>query len=269
VRQLLEVGRAAPVEGLRVEAALSRAEAEEVSARARLRVAGLDLARLTGVPPEELEVRTLRSPDPGDGEVPPREAVLARALEASPEVAYARRQAEVARAAFLEARSAWLPRLEAGGTYSEFGTLDGGFQGEWRASLQLSYSLFTGGARAGATRRAEARARGAREAVRETELAVSSGVDRALAALEEALARVEALEKAVARSEEVARIERLALQEGAGVQTDYLAAEAALFQARALLSEARHGVVMARLQVARATGDLTLEWIEEHLEARR
>jgi outer membrane protein TolC len=105
--------------------------------------------------------------------------------------------------------------------------------------------------------------------VRLAELEVEEKVDDALAALAEAGARREALELGLSQSREVARIEALALEAGAGVQTDYLKAQADLFRVRAALVQARHGEILARLQLARVMGELTQEWIQEHLEVAR
>ena len=53
---------------------------------------------------------------------------------------------------------------------------------------------------------------------------------------------------------------------GSGTQTDYLDAEADLVNARANLVEAQHGEIAARVELARLTGHLDLEWIARHLE---
>jgi outer membrane protein TolC len=100
-------------------------------------------------------------------------------------------------------------------------------------------------------------------------MAVEEGVEEALAAMVETRARREALERAAAQAEEVARIEAMALEVGAGVQTDFLRAQAELFQSRAALAQARHGEVLAGLQLARVTGELTLSWIQENTEVGR
>jgi outer membrane protein TolC len=65
----------------------------------------------------------------------------------------------------------------------------------------------------------------------------------------------------------VARIEALAREVGSGTQTDYLNAEADLVSARARLAEAEHAEIAARLELARVTGVLSLEWLVRHLEA--
>jgi len=91
-------------------------------------------------------------------------------------------------------------------------------------------------------------------------------VDRSLAALREAHARVAALQTAVDQSAEVARIERLSLEVGAGTQTDYLTAEANLLSTRAGLIEARHAEISARVDLARITGELSRDWPARTLE---
>jgi len=95
---------------------------------------------------------------------------------------------------------------------------------------------------------------------------VAQGVDRALAAVREAHARVAALGSAAEQSAEVARIERLSLEVGSGTQTDYLDAEANLLRARASLIEARHAEIAARIELARVTGELSLAWLALNLE---
>ena len=112
---------------------------------------------------------------------------------------------------------------------------------------------------------AEALREASREGVRLAELRAAAGVDRALAAWEEAEARSSSLRVAVDRSTEVARIERLRLDTGTGVQSDYLQSEAALLSLRAALSEAEHGAVLARIQLAKAVGELDESWLTENL----
>jgi outer membrane protein TolC len=98
---------------------------------------------------------------------------------------------------------------------------------------QASYPLFSGGARARAWSGRRRSAGGAQAELGLVVREVEDAVDGALAAYRSALSRARALEAAVAQSAEVARIEALALEVGAGVQTDYLRAEAELLAARA------------------------------------
>ena len=266
---ILEEGRAARVDLLRVEAALSRAEADRVSARARLDLAVRELRRLTGLGASELQSGSPLPIRLSRAILLDRTQALTRAQRGSPPLEAARRNVLAAEAGRSEAKASRLPNLQVGARYADYGTIEGDFSGEWQATFQLSYPVFTGGRRTNVIRRAAAEERRATEALRLVELQMESGIDHALAAVQEAGALKEALAAAAEQSEEVARIEHLALEAGAGVQTDYLTAEAELFRARAALTQARHGEIAAAVQLARAMGDLSVTWLEQNLEIVR
>lgn len=269
VQLFLEEGKAARVDLLRVEAALQRVKAQEISAASDLELARGRLARLTGLEAGEVRQMTLVPVSPISGPTPALESSTSAALEANPELARIRQELTGAQAGIREATSAWFPTVEANGRYADFGTLDGGHVQEWQGSLQISYPLFTGGAREGERERARAEARRVAETVRLAELEIEDRVEESLARLSEARALREALELAVRQSAEVARIEALALEAGAGVQTDFLGAQAELFQAQASLAQARQGEIMAWIQLARVRGELSLQWIQETMEMDR
>jgi outer membrane protein TolC len=116
---------------------------------------------------------------------------------------------------------------------------------------------------------AEAERDTAAERLRLSRLEVRGELDRALAAVDETRARVEALQGAAVQYAEVARVEKLRLDTGVGMQTEYLDAESKLLDARAALVESEHSVVVARIEVARITGELGVAWIQTMLEAGR
>ena len=269
VQAFLAEGKAARVDLLRVQAALSRSEATAISLRSNLDVARGRLARLTGLPSEDLRGRRLMPVYFTSDRTNSRSVALEKATDASPELAFARHQLTGASAGVREAKANWFPQLQAAGSYFEYGALGEGHTFEWQGSVQLSYPLFTGGARKGGMERANAQERQASEALRRTELAVEEGVEEALAALVEARAVSGALERGVTQAEEVARIEALALEVGSGVQTDFLTAQAELFQSRAALAQARHGEVLAGIQLVRTTGELDLDWLRDNMEVVR
>jgi outer membrane protein TolC len=126
--------------------------------------------------------------------------------------------------------------------------------------------LFTGFARSRAVGGASARAAAAQEQLRLTRLQGADAIDRTLTAVRESHARAAAVATAVQHLEEVARIEQLALAEGAGTQTDFLRADADLRGARASLVQARHAEILARIQLARTTGTLSVDWLAHTLE---
>lgn len=196
-----------------------------------------------------------------------RAPLLERALAANPELTRLRRQVAAAEATRAEARSLWFPTFQAVGRYAEYASALGREQGEWQGGLQLSFPLFTGGARQAAGARADAEIRSARAQLALARLTIAAALDRAVAAVETEQARAEALHAATIQAAEVVRIERLALDAGAGVQTDYLAAEAELLRVRAARSAARAAELGARVELARITGELSMEWLEHNLES--
>jgi TolC family type I secretion outer membrane protein len=262
-------GKAAHVDVLSVEAQVSRARADEVATRTQLVVAEQDLARLTGLPVTATRAANLLGLRLADTSVAGRDALVAQALSASPDVSQARRGAEAAEAGAGAARAALFPQLQLSAAYVENGRAFAAYRPWWNAGLQVSYPIFAGGALRATARENEANARAAREQLRAAEQAAEQGVDAALASVSAARASVQALETAVAQSAEVERIRQLTLQVGSGTETDYLQAEAALLSNRASLVQARHAEMGARVELARVTGQLTTEWLGRVLESAR
>ncbi|HWO89956.1 MAG TPA: TolC family protein [Gemmatimonadales bacterium] len=260
VRQLLAEGKAARIEVLRVDAEAARARSDSIATASQLEVAERELATLTGM--ERVRAAALDPVPIRDTAVPEpdRAELLERAAAFSPELAEARIRLSSARAAEAAARAARLPELRLTAGIVDRGRASGNFQAEWQAGLGVSYALWTGGGRASQIRRAAAETRAAAEQVRLAEQSLEQSLDRALAALREARARVVALRAAAEQSEEVARIERTALEIGTATQNEYLEAEANLLRTRAQLIEARNGELVALVELARLTGELDPEW---------
>lgn len=267
VDQLLTEGQAAQVELLRVDAALAEAEAQQVATRTRLDLAERELARLVGVAPGASRFERLFPVRLSGRATPEDRAVLAeRAKANNPELERSRQNVQAAEASHRVAKAAWIPAVNLGGAYQLFSSDAWNTATEWNVGIAVSYPLFTGGARSNAVGRAGAEARLAREESRLAELGVEEGVDRALNAALETRALVSALRRAVQLQTEVARIEQLSLDAGAGTQTDYLRAEAELARARSLLVEAEHAEIAARVELARVAGELTTEWLNRNVE---
>jgi len=274
VHRLLAAGRAARVDVLRMEATVSRARADREGTAANLEVAERDLAQLADVPVERARAETLEPLHLRDSTATPnRNALLARARAANPELLQALRGADAGRAQLAAARATRFPELRLQGSYVDRGMASAGWppvaalKGEWQAGIQLSYPLFTGGQRASAIRRADADARLRAEQARAAALQLEQSVDRALGIAREGHARMLALTTAVAQFDEVVRIRRLALETGSGTQTDYLDAETDLLRARAGLVDARHAEIAAHIEMARVAGELTPDWLAAALAA--
>jgi outer membrane protein len=267
---LLTEGRAARVELSRVDAALAQAEAERVASEARLKLAERELARLIEVEPGETRVDNLRSVRLRDQALSEEWAEWLEAAKASsPELERAERSVDSADAEWRVARAARIPEVGVLAAYQGFGSTNGGGSLEWSAGVGLTYPIFTGGARTNAILEAEARLRQAREKLRVIELDIQKGIDWALTVAVETRALAEAVDETVHHQSEVARIEQLSLEAGAGLQSDYLRAEADLADARSALVVARHQEIAAWIELARVAGVLLPDWMERHLEGVR
>jgi outer membrane protein len=260
-RRELDAGTAAEVDVLRASATLQEARAEAVRAAASLDLAERTLARLMSVDASLVSQAELV-------DLAARDDAAGGDVERSSEVQRATRAVTAAEARLAEERGGRFPSLEATAGVLEYGTAFGDYSFEWQAGLQLSWPVFTGGARSAQRRRAAAELTAAERDLEATRLRVAQAADAARTSVLEAAARAEALELAVAQWQEVARIEALALETGSGVQGDLLRAQAGLFLARAGHATARYDAILARARLARAEGRLDGGWMIESLEAR-
>ncbi len=269
VDRALAEGRAARLQVLQVAAALAQARAEEVAAAGKLEVARNELARVMGLESWTEELGSLGEVKIRRAALPDVEELRRRVRQSNPELLAALHRVQAARSSRAFALAQWLPQLDVVGGYLGFGSGQGDFLAEWQFGARLSYPLFSGGARAAAVRRAGYEVAAA-EAVRgEVEERLMDALDRAVAAYREAEARVAAGETAVVQFEELKRIERLRLETGVGTELDFLRAEADLRRAQAAWLEARHALLLSRIQLARLTGELDLGWLAENLEEVR
>lgn len=263
---MLAAGKSPEVERLRAEAALAGAEADRTRAASALDSAERDLARLLGAGVEETRAGALAPFFSPPAAPAPRPELHARALAASPAVEQARRQSAAADAARALARTAYFPDIKLVGALQEFAAAGVDPVADWNAGVQISIPLWDGGMTEARVARAAAATDTAKGVLAQAELDAREAVDRALATLAESEARAMALERAAARLAEVARIQQLLLEVGSGTQTDYLAAESELASARARFAEAETSARLARVELARATGELSPEWLRRNLE---
>lgn len=263
VTRLVTEGEAAEVELLRVQAALAQAEADRISAATRLGVARSGLARAIGIPALPDTLRPVRLTARA---VPARDALRAAVEQHNPRLIEAEHAVERARMTRRAAVAAWFPQLDALGGLYAYGSGAGGFTTEWQAGVRLSYPLFSGGARSGAVTRAGALATAAEAHYALAALQAEDALDRALGAVDDAAARADAAQTVVIHLTDVARIELLSLQSGAGTEVEYLRAEADVRRARAQLAEVRAAEINARVALANLTGDLSLDWLAQAVE---
>ena len=252
----VDAGTAAEVELLRASVALRDAEATRTSTSGAVLLAERTLARVIGTTPDHVASASLAPADALRLEVQAGDGTTAH-----PMVVQARERGDAARARADTERGPRWPRLDLTAGINQFGTLDLAPIFEWQAGIALSWEIFSGGSRSASIRRAQADLRAAESEIASVELEIATAADAAQTSMEAADARVDALTASVGQWEELVRIERLALEAGAGTQRDLLDAEAGLYQARAGLVEARAEAFLARVRLADAAGRLDRNWI--------
>jgi outer membrane protein TolC len=267
VRLLDQAGKVPAVETYRAEAARAAAEADRSIAAADLDAAERELARLTRLPPDEVSAANLIPPSPSMPSVDDRRAVESAALQRSVPVRRATLRADAQRAAVASAQASRKPTVNLAGSVLEFGDGDGDFTFEWNAGMQMRFSVLDGGAARARIARATAALHAAEAQIDAARDDVLRSLDRAFNDLEQATAAAGSLERAEAQFAEVARVERLRLDHGAGTQAEYLRAESDLTAARAALSRARHRQLLAQVDLARIGGNLDPQWIDVHFRS--
>ncbi|MDQ8154622.1 MAG: TolC family protein [Gemmatimonadota bacterium] len=272
-RDRFAAGKSARVDTLRAASELTGAIADRVNSAATVEMAEHDLARLIGAAPGSLRNASLA----------PVRLVSVRAAKATAaaqaadartsgnpqgnaDVMAAARRADAATASVGSAKAARLPQFNATTALVDRSNITGRWQSEWQVGVGVSWPVFTGGARESAIARAQATARAAQEQLRLARLNADQQVDEAQAAFAAASARAAALDAAVQQAAEVARITALARDVGEGTQTEYLLAESLLYRVRSSLVQARHAMIGARVELARAQGELTRHWMTISLE---
>lgn len=260
-RQAVDAGSSPRIELLRASAALQEARAELASVSSRAAVAERTLARLMGLHPTGLADRPMAGVEATDGFAEPPVAPSPH-----PVVVEAMARERAAEHRLDGERAGRLPQVHLDAALMDYGTWTGDHVAEWQAGVAVSWPLFTGGARGAAIRRAEAELAAARHETAGVRRDLEIQADGARASVTEADARASALAASVSQWAEVARIEGLAMETGAGVQSDLLLAQASLYRARAGWAEARHARVLARVRLARAQGALDVHWLASRLE---
>jgi outer membrane protein TolC len=270
--QLVNEGKAARVDRLRIDAEAQRARADRIASASELDAAEHDLAQVTEWPITSVRaarLSALRLSDTAwaaDMTGSLEGALIARAQGASSDVRELQARAHAAGANLDAVKAARFPEVRLSGAYVDRGAWSGDHAAEWQGAVALSYPFYSGGTREATIRRTAADERAASAQLRNARMDVERSVAQALASLREAHARAAALESAVEQSTEVTRIERLSIDVGSRTQTEYLDAEANLVRVRASLTEARHAEIAARVELARILGELSADWLARTVE---
>ncbi|HSD22013.1 MAG TPA: TolC family protein [Anaeromyxobacter sp.] len=245
-------GTAAPLDALRARTEQVRREGDLVRARAELERARLALGILLGrETPVRVVVPALAQPGPPEE----REALVAGALTARPELAAQRAQVDAAQALVRGAWARLAPQLSAGASiFRADVAYPTGEKDGWRATVDLSWPLYDGGLRYGKRREAEAQRAFASAAAEAQRLAIVQEVQDGLRDVAVAAEQLRLAETQRRLADDAAASARRSYDAGVASSLDVIDANDRLYAADVLLADARARAAQSRIALDRASG---------------
>ncbi len=257
-RLRLEVGRAAPVDGMKIDVRLAAIE-QQLSAVKGDRMALLaHLAQFMGMDGTQDRPFDVRGRLVADTTVlPDLKAAREIAEKQRPELISARLDLEREEQEINVARSTMLPHVEGFGTYGlrSAVTYDEAHEGAWAAGFQATLPLYHGGAIRAKIRQAKIRKQQAQERLLAIRLQIRTDLEQALARLADSLERMEVNRKNITMSRETFRIEQAKNEDGKSSINDLLDAQSAMLLAEVAHSQSVIDYLLAGIQWRRGVGD--------------
>lgn len=247
-RTRLEVGTVTTSDVLRAEIETGNAELAVVDANSQLRRTALELGRNIGV---AAEVRPALDSLPSHApELPPTQALVARALRSAPSVLAEDATVKSRKADRYAALTPYLPSLRVNGGYEWFSFDFPPRDESWSLRLVASLPLFNQFQREAALSRASAAERVAEAAARDARLAVRVEVETAVQTIAAAERRVEISGRSLELATEDLRVQEERYQIGASTIVDLQTSQVALTEAEVAAVTARQalGSAVARLE---------------------
>ncbi len=251
--QRVRLGRAAPLDVLRLEARLSAVESQLTAARSDLDRTAETLKALLALPSETaLEAAGELTPD----ETPwSRVAARNSALSKRPDLLALRREVDAQRERIGVAVARAGPTVDASVFYGA-ATGEDATSNDAKFRLNFRLPLYSGGVLSAKQRREEARLRALEAKLEAVERRALAEVERAAIELSSTKARLDAGRRAVAQAEEALRVESQKFREGRGTSNDLLLAEEVLVRARTELAAAVSDSRIAFAALQFASGEL-------------
>ena len=252
-QEQVNLGRAAKLDVLRLEARLSQAQSGLAVARNKLGRTGATLKALIAVPPEfQLKVGGDLTPAQPSYDF---ETARTLALAMRPDLVVLHQQIEAQRQRVGIARSRQLPKLDASAVYG-FATGEDKTGQDAKFLLNLRIPLYTGDVLPARKRKAIARLRQLETRLIAAERTVLAEVERAVIDVASAQARMTAGWESITQADETLRVEREKFQQGRGTGNDLLLAEEVLLRARTQYAAAVADSQIATASLRLAAGDI-------------
>lgn len=255
-RRRLQLGRAAPVEVMKMDTQVADqryalTHTRQARLRARQQLAAL-LGDDPGAPPEVSGRLSTEVNIPEATGADDQKLVAAR-----PDLQKAARQIELTDNKIKLENGGNLPDISLVGDYGRrAGSGMNDHEEVWSAGVNLTFNLFAGGSISARVRQAEKQRETARQEYRNLKLQALTEVHQARTRIAEARSKLKMADQAIASARETYRIEELKYKTGAGTITDSLLAQAAWFQAEALKADALYELNTAAVDLELALGTI-------------
>jgi len=253
IQEQVNIGRAARIESLRLDARMSEAETQLAVARnAKRKIAATLKALLTLPPAAQLEVVGRLAPANPTMDM---DTLKITALALRPDILALESEVEAQKSRIEIAQARRGPTLDAsarvGGVSGESNT-----EIESRFMLSLRIPLYSGGILEARKRQAVSRLGALRARFAAVKRRALAEVERAQIELSSVKTRLDAASRAVALADEAVRVERQRFREGRGTANDLLLAEGSLLRAKTSLASVMADSRVAAAALRLATGEL-------------
>lgn len=282
--QLVQGGRAVPVDALKIKTRLAQVESDLATLRSGRRSSLSALASVMGFEGDLPQlVYTPATPLPAIPPEPESE-LLKQAGASRPELVSQDHEIRASERLERSARKAVFPRIDLRASAIQYGSNNpvgfpqligkmlpslasnapslGNAATDWIVGAHVSFPLFDGGRRKGQIQAAQAQVEQSRLARQQLQFRISREVRTSLADLESAESRVISLRDSVTESERVLHDERLKFEAGRSVINFVLDAESAMLTNQSLLSQAQRSVSIAELALGLSTGRIDVDRLQ-------
>jgi outer membrane protein TolC len=257
-RNLYEIGMAARNDLLAVQVERDRAELDRLEAENAAEVANANLLRLLDLPPGTRIEPVEEGPAPAAGG--DLEALVARAIDARPDVLALRHRMQAALASVQVARAPSRPQASVQANY-EYASpnqrifpLSGEWRDTWAVGVGVSITAFDGGRTSAATARATAQAEAVCRQLQDLEQRVRFEVTARVLDLRTARASLEVAGRSIESARENVRVSQDRYQAGVTPSSDLLDAEMRLLRAGLDQTVAQTQLRLADARLDRALG---------------
>jgi outer membrane protein TolC len=260
VKNLEDQGLATTNDMLAAEVQLSNGELGRVDANNNVQLALVALDNTLGIP-LSTDITIASAVTETTRVYPSLDTLIARGLDARPEIRGMDARVKAGEAGVTLARSGWWPQIALTGNYYyanpniRLQPAQAIWKDTWDVGVTVSLDIWNWGTTLHQTDQAQAQLAQAKEAYGQTQDAVTLDVTQAYLTLKQARERVAVAKQGLARAEENHRVTTQRYKEGLVLNSEMIDAQYALTAARTTYTQALVDLMLAQARVEKAIGE--------------